>query len=236
MKSPPTHLASSVLERMKIPTTQSPLPNYRNTKISKCPTRDTNIPKLKNFKIPKYQLIQNIKIRRPIWRRACWTCSNWPLPAYQIPNYRKHLKISNIRLSKIPLTKVSNYRKCQHIRLINLQPHPFPYSFCFFLFPRGLGHQLSHGHDEPGPQPKGQRLNGHKLGTRAIAWGLGPWPWLRAMPGPWPRHKPNRQRPKAKGHKLGAMAQDIQVPRVRVGKPAGRGRPLNPRLRGKYSK
>ena len=43
------------------------------------------------------------------------------------------------------------------------------------------------------------------------------------MPRPWPRHKPNRQRPKANGHKLEAMAQDIRYPWVRVGEACGPG-------------
>ena len=51
--------------------------------------------------------------------------------------------------------------------------------------------------------------HGHGLGLEAIA--LGPWPraWL-----------------KANGHKLGAMAQDIRYPGVRVGKPVGRELPF----------
>ena len=68
---------------------------------------------------------------------------------------------------------------------------------------------------------KGQKANGRKLQARAMAWGLGPWPALRAMPAPWPRHKPNRQRPKANGHKLEAMAQDIRYLGVRVGEASG---------------
>ena len=47
----------------------------------------------------------------------------------------------------------------------------------------------------------------------------------------WALAKAQAKSPKAKGHKLGDMAQDIKYPRVRVGKPAGRGRPLNPGLR-----
>ena len=48
--------------------------------------------------------------------------------------------------------------------------------------------------------------HGHGLGLEAIA--LGPWPraWL-----------------KANGHKLGAMAQDIRYPGVRVGEACGPG-------------
>ena len=138
-------------------------------------------------------------------------------PKYQntrpeIPTYQnsKTSKYQNIRLSKISkYLNVPAYQNIERTKYPIIWPLATSLSISLFLFPRGLGHQLSHGHDEPGPRPKGQRLNGHKLGTRAIAWGLGPWPWLRAMPGPWPRHKPNRQRPKAKGHKLGAMAQDI---------------------------
>ena len=53
----------------------------------------------------------------------------------------------------------------------------------------------------------------------AMALGLRPLPGLQAKPGLRPRHKPDRQ--KANGNKLGAMAQDIRYPGVRVGKACG---------------
>ena len=72
---------------------------------------------------------------------------------------------------------------------------------------RGLGHGL-----ELGDMTQFLSLaawdpsHGHGLGLKAIA--LGPWPraWL-----------------KANGHKLGAMAQDIRYPGVRVGEACGPG-------------
>ena len=54
----------------------------------------------------------------------------------------------------------------------------------------------------------------------AMALGLRPLPGPRAKPGLRPRHKPNRQ---VNGHKLGAMAQDIRYPGVRVGEACGPG-------------
>ena len=51
-----------------------------------------------------------------------------------------------------------------------------------------------------------------------MALGLRPLPGPRTKPGLRPRHKPNRQ---VNGHKLGAMAQDIRYPGVRVGEACG---------------
>ena len=56
--------------------------------------------------------------------------------------------------------------------------------------------------------------HGHGLGLEAIAWAM-------AKPGLRPKHKPDCQ--KANGHKLGAMAQDIRYPGVRVGEACGPG-------------
>ena len=60
--------------------------------------------------------------------------------------------------------------------------------------------------------------HGHGLGLEDIA--LGPWPraWL-----------------KANGHKLGAMAQDIRYPGVRVGEACGPGVALLGRVEGRKS-
>ena len=58
--------------------------------------------------------------------------------------------------------------------------------------------------------------HGHGLGLEAIAWASGQ-AWASAK-----RHKPDR--PKINGHKLlGAMAQDIRYPWVRVGEACGLG-------------
>ena len=50
--------------------------------------------------------------------------------------------------------------------------------------------------------------HGHGLGLEAIAWASGQ---------AWASAKAQAKSPKLNGHKLGAMAQDIRYPGVRVG-------------------
>ena len=146
-----------------------------------------------------------IQIRRPIWRRACWTELKFPIPDTQYPPPNTLYPIPYI-------------------------PYPIPTTFSAhklraraMAMAWSLGHGLRLGDIALGLVPWPTSFPGYQLAAWAMAMALGlrPLPGPQAKPGLRPRHKPDCQ--KANGHKLGAMAQDIRYPGVRVGEACGPG-------------
>ena len=161
-----------------------------------------------------------------MWGLLKLAATRYPLPNTHLPN-----------------TKISDYPKYQTSRLLNPPTHsgvervgenenanyPIPTTKYQYQLPDTQYPNTLMPNTENIKMPKYLMIQNIKIpgcgrGPVALADGSKPWPSAQAIamiPEPWPRHKPNRQRPKANGHMLEAMAQDIRYPGVRVGEAGG---------------